>query len=160
VSVSAATERRQRAADLRAQGLSLRQIGLEMGVTTTTVLRWLDPGYAERSRRLSRASKERNRGTCEDCGAPTNACRGPGKASRRCLRCSARHSGERRRGTGSNQQQLYAFLTEPRRYSEIRDHLNISDGHAGVLLHRELGAGRIVRAGYGLYAIPAGEATA
>ena len=70
---------------LRAEGLPFRQIAERIGVATTTAVRWLNPDYAERSRAISRAWKDRNReanrardnvrnrdlrGTCGRCDGP------------------------------------------------------------------------------------------
>lgn len=75
----------ERASALRAQGWSYRRIAATVGVSTTSVRRWLNPDEAEASRASARAWKDRNReanrardrshaaseevrGTCTACG--------------------------------------------------------------------------------------------
>lgn len=58
--------------------------------------------YNRRPEQLAKARerKERYRGTCEECGAATSGCRGPGKAPRFCRTCTARQR-EPAHGTAS-----------------------------------------------------------
>jgi hypothetical protein len=71
------------ARELRARGLRLREIADELGVAISTVDSWLnDPG----GKRL-RARKDRYRGRCQGCGAPTDGSNGPGGAPRLCVAC-------------------------------------------------------------------------
>lgn len=73
------------ARDLREQGMQLREIAAEFGVSTSTVLRWTDPVKAERDRErarawkarnpdrrreLDRAALERSKTPCPGCGEP------------------------------------------------------------------------------------------
>lgn len=46
---------------LRAKGATYKAIGEQVGVSASTVVRWLNPGAAERSRTASLAWKRRNR---------------------------------------------------------------------------------------------------
>jgi DNA-binding CsgD family transcriptional regulator len=78
---------RGRARDLRAEGLTYKQIAEETGISQATIYRWLNPDYAERQRAVSRKWKETNKGACVDCGAPTNASRGL-HAHERCSTCA------------------------------------------------------------------------
>lgn len=80
-------EKIQQARAMRADGATLREIGDHFGVAGSTVLRWTDEGCRQRELAASRAYKAGSRGECVDCGGPTNACRGPGKASQRCDSC-------------------------------------------------------------------------
>lgn len=57
----------RRARSLRARGLTQRAIADTLGVSRTTVARWLSPAYAERDRRRSREAKRRRRAPCERC---------------------------------------------------------------------------------------------
>lgn len=80
--------RRQEAARLRAAGLEVAEIGARLGVKRSTVYAYLeDPDGAKARRRRARYV-----GACEDCGAPTDGSRGPGKARRRCAACAAERS--------------------------------------------------------------------
>lgn len=80
------------AADFRAQGMTLRQIGDALGVSTTTVQRLLSPEKAELMRQQSNAAKRRRTGLCVDCGAVTRY-NGHG-TSERCLPCGAIFNGQ------------------------------------------------------------------
>jgi DNA-binding CsgD family transcriptional regulator len=77
------SEREAHARKLRAEGLLLREIGAEMGISTKTVHNWLcDPGGV----RL-RARKDSYRGTCEVCGAQTDGSDGRDAAPSVCIVC-------------------------------------------------------------------------
>lgn len=79
-------EKVARAQALRAEGLTFREIGERMGAAIQTVDSWLnDPDGS----RLA-ARKASYRGTCVDCGAPTNGNDGRAKAAARCVPCAAR----------------------------------------------------------------------
>ena len=78
---------REQAAQLRDQGLNYREIAERVGVSKTTICRWLNPDIDERSRAACRAVKERYVGECELCGGPTNGCNGPGTAAAVCRKC-------------------------------------------------------------------------
>lgn len=81
-------EARRRAAELHAQGFGWKEIGRELGVPYSTVIRWLNPAYAERQRQSDRARKESMRGVCVDCGAATSWGNGVvGEPSLRCSTC-------------------------------------------------------------------------
>jgi len=79
--------RLERAKNLRAAGLTLREIGTVFGVADTTVLRWVDEEYAERCRAVSRRLKETYRGVCENCSCQTTGCNGPDSAPSLCATC-------------------------------------------------------------------------
>lgn len=87
---------REQAVRLEALGLSLPLIADRVGVSKSTIYRWLRPGYAERSRKLSNEAKRRRTGVCEDCGAETRYNGHSAEVSARCLRCSAIRVGDRK----------------------------------------------------------------
>jgi DNA-binding CsgD family transcriptional regulator len=84
---------------LRKSGKTYPAIAAELGVSKKTVRRWLNPDEADRDRASSRAMKERYRGECEVCAAPTNGCGGPGKASKLCDVCARQRQHDERRWT-------------------------------------------------------------
>ena len=72
---------KQVALDLRQeQGLGPKKIAARLGISVSTVSRWIYPDYNEKQKQAAREYKERNRGTCQTCGAPTwigsKTCRG------------------------------------------------------------------------------------
>jgi len=74
-----------------------KKVGERLGMSTTTIRRWLDPDFNERILRLSREAKRRRRGICEDCGGETRYAGGPGPGrkhrpiiSKLCAACSLR----------------------------------------------------------------------
>lgn len=72
---------------LRAQGMMLREIAAEMGSSTSTVHEWItDPDLAKAKQR-----KVGYRGTCEDCGRPTDGGNGRDNAPKRCFTCASAH---------------------------------------------------------------------
>ena len=109
------------------------------------------PNY-ERDLAQARARKERYRGACEECDAPTTGCFGQGKTPRLCHTCSNVAKGVAKRGSGPTTSALLGFLDDgERRRIEIRDHLGITGNYTGVILNRLLGYGLIVRVGRGRY---------
>lgn len=77
---------------LRTEGLLVREISERLGVPQSTVSSWLDPRRAEKQK----ARRERYRGTCVDCGAPTDGSNGRAMAPKRCRTCAAVHDHESR----------------------------------------------------------------
>jgi hypothetical protein len=74
---------------LRGEGLLLREIAERMGSKTGTVHSWLaDPDLSKQ-----RARREGYRGTCVDCGKPTDGSNGAAKAPTRCSACTSTHNG-------------------------------------------------------------------
>lgn len=148
---------RERATELRAQGLGPTAIGRELGVAKTTVVAWTHPSYAARQRRLSREAKRRRTGTCIECGATTRygGHETPGGISRYCADCGPAVGGqltrERRLGKGPMQARVLAFCMTPRRFSEIRDELGTTEGHVAQLLHRLVRYGLLTRVARGVY---------
>jgi hypothetical protein len=110
--------------------------------------------HYEQSLRSSREAKRRARGVCVDCGAETRYNGHGRRVSERCGRCANRGVGIAKRGKGPRVEATLALLaTGPHRHSEIRDELQISNGHAGEILHRLLKYGLISRPERGLYAL-------
>lgn len=71
-----------------------------------------------------------------------------------CIECSKivqAESGITKRGTGPITAEALAYLREPRRYYEIREHLQITNNHASVMLNRLLRYGLVERISRGLY---------
>lgn len=90
-SISRATQAKiDRATELRASGLKLREIAVEMGAPISTVHQWInDPDFSK-----LRARKAGYAGTCEDCGAPTTGtANGLAKIPRWCVDCGLRKGG-------------------------------------------------------------------
>lgn len=147
---------RERAAELHAQGLGPTAIGRELGVPTSTIVRWTNPSYAAASRRLARDAKRRRSGTCARCGQPTryNGHTVNG-ASRYCAHCGPAVGGqlarERLLGKGQVQARVLAFCTTPHRFSEIRAELGTTEGHVAQLLHRLVRYGLLTRVARGVY---------
>lgn len=76
-------QRLEQIRELKARGLTSRQIAAEVGVAVNTVRDYLsDPTGAK-----ARARKASYAGVCIECGGPTNGGSGPGKASLRCSYC-------------------------------------------------------------------------
>ena len=112
------------------------------------------PGSPNYQRELAqaRARKERYRGACEECDAPTTGCFGHSKAPSLCHTCSNAAKGVAKRGSGTTTSALLGFLDDgERRWIEIRDHLGITNGHTANILNRLLRYGLIVRVGHGRY---------
>jgi hypothetical protein len=112
------------------------------------------PSY-RRELAASRALKERYRGTCKLCGAPTTGCNGKDAAPDICVHCSPGYYGPRyaaaRRGRGPVVERALALLDTPHRFSEIRDELGITNGHTGQMLDRLLRYGLVERLDRGVY---------
>ena len=68
---------------LRNMGLTNRAIAEQMGVSLAAVKMWFWDADGSKMKAL----RERYRGTCEKCGAPTCGSRGPAKAPRLCASC-------------------------------------------------------------------------
>lgn len=74
---------RQRARELRSQGLKYREIGEQFGVPPRTVASWvLDPDGRKKRARVARYA-----GVCECCGGPTDGANGAAAAPRECMDC-------------------------------------------------------------------------
>lgn len=78
----------ERARELYIPGVyGYKQVALDLGVPASTVRRWVDPTAADRYRREARTRKQRYRGTCIDCGAPTAYNGVDTSGSKRCRSC-------------------------------------------------------------------------
>ncbi len=85
----------EQAVALRAEGLSYAAIAARLGVSGSTILRWLNPDIAEKTRVQSREAKRRRTGACVDCGTVTRYNGRPGTpVSERCPACAAIHVGQ------------------------------------------------------------------
>ena len=71
------------ARELRKSGLTNRKIAEQMGVSIAAVKMW----FWDADGSKMQAVRNRYRGTCEKCGAPTCGSRGPNKAPRFCGVC-------------------------------------------------------------------------
>lgn len=80
---------------MRADGKLLREIAVAVDAPRSTVSSWLDP-----DRRAKQARRRlRYRGTCVDCGAPTDGSNGRERAAKRCATCAAEHQHKSRTWT-------------------------------------------------------------
>lgn len=78
----------QRARDLYVPGIvGYKSVAKILGVSETTVRRWLNPAVAEASRQRSAAAKRRRTGTCERCGGETRYNGHTAGVSRICDAC-------------------------------------------------------------------------
>jgi len=80
------------ASELRSQGLGWKRLSRATGIPASTLRRHLDQNYAEKSRAACRAYKNRQRGTCVDCGAETTLRKQGDMPSPRCHTCAVIHS--------------------------------------------------------------------
>jgi hypothetical protein len=128
---------------LRKQGLTYAQIAERLGVSLSTVKRSFSDRAYETTLRTSREAKQRRIGSCEDCGTPTRyngrTVNGP---SRYCEPCAHTREGLKLRGTGLTGE-VIAYLAEPRRFCEIRDHFGLYNAYLSQML-----SGRLLK--YGL----------
>jgi len=118
-----APDRAARARELRSQGLVLREIAEQLGVSSRTVVRWLNPEQAERDRQRSRQAKHTRRRPCERCTAPLAYDRAGGLCAL-CLHGDAHQRVERVAA-------LYQDGHEPR---EIARNVGLSQGYVSNLL--------------------------
>ena len=116
----------------RAQHVTLSEIAAELGVSTTTVARWIDPDQAERDRERSRQSKLARRVPCERCGRPLSYQRTDGV----CRRCTIDDAHARIDRVAA----LYADGLET---SDIARQVALAEGYVAILLTRLARAGRI-----------------
>ncbi len=87
---------RDRVAELRDLGWGYKTIAREVGVSASTVRRWVDPDFRKRDLAVSLAAKKRRTGTCVDCGAVTRY-GGHGRGtSERCPPCGAIYAGQQK----------------------------------------------------------------
>lgn len=92
------TERDRKFAEvhrLRAEGKTWKEITAATGVPRATASQWVNDPTGEQTRRR----KAGYRGTCEDCGGPTDGSNGRRGQPRRCRACQLRHQHEDRRWT-------------------------------------------------------------
>ena len=121
-----------RARARRAKGVLLRDIAAELGVSTTTIARWVDPVQAQRMRERSRQAKLARRIPCERCGRSLGYQRSGG-ICRRCISDDV-HSRIERVAV------LYAGGLEAQ---EIASEVGLAPGYVALLLTRLAQTGRI-----------------
>jgi transcriptional regulator with XRE-family HTH domain len=144
-------ERIAQAAPLKEQGLTYPQIAERLGVSHNTVARLFSDRAHESSKRASREAKQRRTGTCEDCGATTRYNGHADAVSRYCHPCISARQAPGKRGTGLTGEVL-EYLSEPRRFSEIRDHFGLYNGYvAQMLVGRLMPYGLVTRLSRGVY---------
>lgn len=134
---------------LRRQGWTGLAIAREFGCGSAFVYDVLnDPEGAK-----AKARRDTYRGVCERCGAPTDGSNGRDKAPPVCASCAplVYDFGASRRGKGPVTARTLAFLSEPHRFSEIRDYLGVSNGYASSHLHRLVRFGLVRRVSRGVY---------
>lgn len=79
-----------KAARLRDRGWNYNAIARYLGVGNNTVHRWLKPEYREHANKHARLRKEKYRGVCQHCGAPTSYSGKNGqRSSLMCKNCAA-----------------------------------------------------------------------
>lgn len=84
------TEKAKIAAQMRADGMKLREIAAELGISKSTASALiLDPTRAKR-----KAYLKAHQGECIDCGAPTQVGKNGSLPSKRCRSCSRKHRSE------------------------------------------------------------------
>ena len=110
----------------------MREIAAELGVSTTTVARWVDPARAQRMRERSREAKLARRVPCERCGRPLGYQRTDG-VCRQCTIADAHARVDR-------VAELYAAgLDAP----GIARDVGLAEGYVAILLTRLARDGRI-----------------
>jgi transposase len=130
--VSSRDEPIARARSRREQGALLREIADELGVSTTTVARWLDPAQARRMRERSREAKLARRVPCERCGRPLGYQR-TGGVCRGCVLGDAHARMDR----------VAALYGKGLEAPEIAREVGLAEGYVAILLTRLARAGRI-----------------
>jgi transposase len=116
----------------RAQRAPLTEIAAELGVSTTTVARWVDPDQARRDRERSRQAKLARRVPCERCGRPLSYQR-PGGVCRHCAIDDAH----------ARIDKVAALYREGLDAPEIARKVELAEGYVAILLSRLARAGTI-----------------
>lgn len=87
------SELQEQAREMYVRGIvGYKRVAKRLGVSDSTVRRWLDPEYAEHQRVLSREAKRRRVGVCSDCGGETRYGGRRAPVSRICFRCSEKRA--------------------------------------------------------------------
>ena len=121
-----------RARSRRAQGALLREIAGELGVSSTTIARWVDPDQARRDRERSRQAKLDRRVPCERCGRPLGYQR-PAGVCRQCAIADAHARTER----------VAELYTDGLDADEIARRVGLANTYVSLLLTRLARAGQI-----------------
>lgn len=128
--------KREEAAALRNSGLLAPAIAQRLGVTKNTVYRWLNPVFAEKSRRSSLEAKRKRTGACVDCGSVTRLAKYGGVSSR-CPSCASIAA------RTINHDKVVALRREGLTQQEIADRVGCAQGHVSyVLRNAGLGVGK------------------
>lgn len=122
----------ERARLLRARGLSRRQVAEQLGVSVTTLARWLDPSYASRERERSREAKRRRRRPCGRCAAPLSYDRSGGL----CRSCQHQDALARH-------EQVARLYQSGLQFGQVAQRTGLSEGHVRAVLARLAIAGRV-----------------
>lgn len=81
----------------------INRVSRKLGVPRSTIRRWVNPQFAERSRVLSRNYKRTLRGTCSECGGETGYNgHDQQQVSTICVTCSRARQHDERRWTREN----------------------------------------------------------
>ena len=121
-----------RARSRRAQGALLREIAGELGVSSTTVARWVDSDQARRDRERSRQAKLARRVPCERCGRPLGYQRPAGI----CRQCAIDDAHARIDRVAV----LYDEGLDP---TQIAQHVGLAETYVSLLITRLARSGRI-----------------
>jgi hypothetical protein len=155
------TERRAR--ELYVPGVfGMKRVARELGISTSSVRRYVRPDRKQRDLMLSREAKRKRRGVCVDCGAVTlyngRTVAGP---SLRCHSCAAKITGQAKVGTGPVISKALELLEGgPMRWIELQHALGISKGHMAQLSHTMLRHGLVSRPSRGVYVFRESEGAA
>ena len=121
-----------RARSRRAQGALLREIAGELGVSSTTVARWVDSDQARRDRERSRQAKLARRVPCERCGRRLGYQRPAGI----CRQCAIDDAHARIDRVAV----LYDEGLDP---TQIAQHVGLAETYVSLLITRLARSGRI-----------------
>lgn len=131
---------RERVLALRAStSLTYREIARALNISESHAKHCGSRRAYESTLRGSREAKRQRVGVCERCGDETRY-NGHGRAvSRLCRACNRFYGAEwmqTRAGKIGKLAALHAYLAEPRRFSEVAAHFDISYGYASNYLNR------------------------
>ena len=133
-----------KARTLRADGERYEDIAAQLGVSTSTAHRWLNPDSAARDVAFKRETRDRYAGSCADCGEPTSG-KSYRDVSERCVEC-ARHKrrGDDHERMAAESARIRALRDQGLTIAEIAAEMGMTPGALGVKIHR------LRRRGYGL----------
>lgn len=152
-------EMQRRARKLYVPGVfGIRRVARELGISETSVRRYVDEGFRARNLADSREAKKRRTGICEICGGETRYNGHAGRpVSEICAACNVsliREIAIDLRGSGHQQGKTLEFLASgPKHFMEICRHLGKPQGAIGPHLLRLMKHGFVVRLRRGVYAL-------